>query len=553
VRENFATVLETVVDVVGDGTAIVHGPRSVTYAELDRRAARLAGHLIERGIGRDARVAIGLYNGVEYVESVLAVFKVGAVPVNVNYRYREAELTHLLTDSGAEALIFDAALDDRVAAVVPGLPRLGTLIRLGPDADGGQAGVVSPRPAPDRSPVSYATALAAAEPLPRTAREPGHWLMYTGGTTGMPKGVLSTHAWLFDVAASNGYGAEVARPGTLTELADLTRELRGREPRLVSLVTSPLMHGTGMYCTLGTLVAGGTAVFLRSRSFDAAEPARLIGEHRVTNLSIVGDAFARPLADELDAAAERGEPYDLSSVERIASVGVTWSADVKERLLRYGDFTCRDVVAASEGGPFAMSVTRRGEHAVTSRFELAPGARVITDDGRDVVPGSGEVGLLAAPADEEIEYQGDAAKTAETFRYIGGRRYAVPGDLATLEADGSLVFKGRHSRVINTGGEKVFAEEVEEVLLRHPKVDDVYVVGVADERLGSRVAAVVAARTDPPADGELREFVAARLAGYKAPRTVVVVPELRRSPAGKADLHWARQQLAEGVQPPGPQ
>jgi fatty-acyl-CoA synthase len=528
VRENFATVLETVADVMGDRTAVVHGGRSVTYAELDLRAARLAGYLAERGTGPGTRVAIGLYNGIEYVESVLAVLKAGGVPVNVNYRYREAELTYLLTDAGAEALIFDAALDERVAAVAPELPGLGMLVRVA-DTGGGPAGAAD-----------YATVLAAAAPLPRTAREPGHWLMYTGGTTGMPKGVLSTHAWLFGVAASNGYGSGVTPPGTLTELEAFTWERRERAARLVALPASPLMHGTGMYCTLGALVAGGMVVFPRSRSYDPAETARLIGEHRITVVSIVGDVFARPLADVLDAGAAGGAPYDLTSLESIASVGVTWSADVKERLLRHGDFICRDVVAASEGGPFAIAVTRRGEHAVTSRFELISGARLITDDGRDVVPGSGEVGMLAAPTDEETGYQGDPDKTAQTFRYIDGRRYCVPGDLATLEADGSLVFKGRHSRVINTGGEKVFAEEVEQVLLRHPKVDDVYVVGVSDERWGHRIAAIVAARAEPPAAGELREFVATRLAGYKAPRSIIVVSELRRSPAGKADLRWAR-------------
>ncbi|MEV1286537.1 AMP-binding protein [Micromonospora sp. NPDC049679] len=546
-KENFATLLETVADVMGDRTAVIHGPRSVSFAELDRRASRLAGHLAGCGVGQESRVAIALYNGIEYVESVFAVLKLGGVPLNVNYRYREAELTQLLADAGAEALVFDATLDDRVAAVVPELPRLRALVRVAGSASGTASGAVPGHgggsSGAQEGATPYDDAILSAEPLPRTARDNGHWLMYTGGTTGAPKGVLTTHSWLFDAVAPNGYALiGVTPPRSLAELAELTRRLRDHGPRLITLPAPPLMHSTGMYCTLAALLAGGTVGYLTSRSYDPDELARLIGMHRATVMAIVGDVFARPLADALDAAAACGEPYDLSSLEWILSVGVTWSADVKERLLRHGDFTCRDVVAASEGGPFAIALTRRGDSAVTSRFELIPGARVVTGDGRDVVPGSGEVGVLAAPADEEIAYQGDPDKTAQTFRYIDGRRYCAPGDLAAVEADGSLVFKGRDGRVINTGGEKVFAEEVEQVLLRHPKVDDVYVVGIRDDRWGSRVAAVVASTAaDPPSESELRQFVGASLADYKCPRSVIVVTALPRSPAGKADLRWAQR------------
>ncbi len=533
-QENLATALEAVADLMGDRTAVVHADRSVSYTELDERAARLAAYLTQCGVGPETRVAIALYNGIEHVEIVFAALKLNAVPVNVNYRYRETELIEVLADAGAEALIFDSSLDERVTAIMAALPRLRTLVRLrAPDAPdgGGPAGAVP-----------YATALAA-DPLPRTAREPGHWLMYTGGTTGSPKGVLATHSWVYGAASPNGFGLlGIPQPKSLAELTRIVTELRDRRPPMVTLPAPPLIHGTGMYGTLGALLAGGTVVYLTSRSYRPDELARLVGEHHVTVVALVGDAFARPLADALDAAAERGEPYDLSSLEWILSVGVTWSADVKERLLRHGDFICRDVVAASEGGPFALSLTRRGEHAVTSRFELFPGARVLTEDGRDVVPGSGEVGVLAAPSDDDIAYQGDPDKTAQTFRYVGGRRYCVPGDMASIEADGSLVFHGRSSRVINTGGEKVFAEEVEQVLLDHPKVDDVFVVGVPDKLWGSRIVAVVAPTSpeDPPGTEELRDHVGSRLARYKAPREVVVVPELRRSPAGKADLRWAR-------------
>ncbi|MBO0833735.1 MAG: AMP-binding protein, partial [Actinobacteria bacterium] len=239
-------------------------------------------------------------------------------------------------------------------------------------------------------------------------------------------------------------------------------------------------------------------------------------------------------------AAGAGRPYDISSLRRMLSVGVTWSADVKRRLLAHGDFICRDLVAASEGGPFAVSETRRGDDLVTSRFMLMPGARVIDEAGNDVVPGSGQVGVLAAPADDSIGYLGDTAKTAETFRTLGGKRWVVPGDMASVEADGSITFRGRDSRVINTGGEKVFAEEVEQVLIEHPGVRDALVVGLPDQRFGHRVTAVVA----PVSDGELTAdglagYVATRLADYKKPRAVVFVDSVRRSPSGKADLRWA--------------
>jgi fatty-acyl-CoA synthase len=226
-------------------------------------------------------------------------------------------------------------------------------------------------------------------------------------------------------------------------------------------------------------------------------------------------------------------------------VGVTWSADVKRRLLAHGDFVCRDVVAASEGGPFAISETRRGDDAVTARFTLLPGARVIDEAGRDVAPGSGQVGVLAAPADDETRYLGDDAKTAETFRTLGGRRWVVPGDMASVDADGSVTFRGRGSRVINTGGEKVFAEEVEQVLIEHPGVRDALVVGLPDPRWGQRVTAVVAPAGDaaPTADA-LVAHVAGRLADYKKPRGIVFVPEVRRSPSGKADLRWAQAAAA---------
>ena len=534
-KENLGTVLETVADVRRGRTAVIHGQRTRTWGELDSRAARLAGYLAGAGLGPGARVGIALYNSIEYLESVFAAFKLRAVPVNVNYRYRRAELEHVLTDAGVQALIYDAGLAERVAAAVPAVPTLRTLVRVGEGAG------------PAAS-VSYADALTAPA-LARGPRGDDHWLMYTGGTTGLPKGVLARHSWLYRVVCANGFGLiGQPIPDGLGELrAALEQGLAG-PPALICLPAPPLMHATGMYTCLGALVAGGRVVFLPSRSYDAGELAATIEQQRVDTLSIVGDVFARPLADELDRAAAAGHPYDVSSLRRILSVGVTWSADVKLRLLAHADLLCRDVIAASEGGPFAISETRRGDGAATSRFVLAPGARIIDEQGNEVEPGSGAVGMLAAPADDEIGYAGDAGATARTFRVLGGRRWSVPGDLASLEADGTVVFQGRGSRVINTGGEKVFAEEVETVVLTHPAVRDALVVGVPDERWGSRIAVVAALRPGAGLDlAALRAHVGAELADYKRPRDLVIVPDVRRSPAGKADLRWAQQVAADAA------
>jgi 3-oxocholest-4-en-26-oate---CoA ligase len=557
VRENFATVLETVADVRADRTAVTCGDRSLAWEQLDERASRLASFLAGRGVGAQTRVAIALYNGIEYLESVFAILKAGAIPVNVNYRYQPEEMRHLFDDAQVAAVIFDASLGARVTQARARTRTLRTLVPL-----------VQVGGAPEAPVSCYERVIETTGPLPRSERAAGGWLMYTGGTTGQPKGVLTSHAWLYSVACANGFrliGEPV--PDSLGELRDATQRLSARDDgsdpddrdhrdhrddrdAMVCLPAPPLMHATGMYTTLGALLASGRVVYLTGRSYDPDELARTVAEQRVDTVAIVGDVFARPLADALERAEQAGRPYDLSSLRRILSVGVTWSADVKLRLLRHGDFVCRDLVAASEGGPFAVSETRRGDEAITARFTLLPGVRVVDEAGRDVVPGSGQIGMLAAPADDEIGYLGDDAKTAQTFRTFAGRRWVVPGDLASLEADGSVMFCGRGSRVINTGGEKVFAEEVEQVLIEHPGVRDALVVGLPDQHWGERVSAVV----EPAGDGGLTAdalvaHVARRLADYKKPRGIVFVPSIRRSPSGKADLRWAQAVAAGGAEP----
>ncbi|SFL33577.1 AMP-binding protein [Geodermatophilus ruber] len=529
-EENLATILETVADAMGDAVAVVQGDRVRTWAELDDRAARLAAALSERGVRAGSRVGVGLWSSAEYVETVFAVCKLGAVPFNVNYRYRAAELLHVLTDSGAAGLVFDATTGAVVAEATGQQPTVRALLRVGPAGDADPVGE------------DLEAVLAASPSLPRTTRPDGEWLLYTGGTTGRPKGVLSRQSAVFSVSCvPNGFAKfGIPAPRTLGELAERVRESRAEPDRLVLFTPTPLMHGTGIYSTLGVLVAGGRVVFPTSRSFDPDELAAAVARHRVTDVVIVGDVFARPLVTALDAAAAAGRPHDLSSLRRVVSVGAVFSAESKAALLRHADVDITDVVVASEGGPYAMSLTRRGEVAPTSRFVLAPGARLLDEEGRDVEPGSGRVGVLAAPAPAEVHYSGDAAASSATFRDVDGVRYSVPGDLATLEDDGTLVFRGRGSRVVNTGGEKVQPEEVEEVILRHPAVRDAVVVGVPDERFGQRITAVVALAAGARLTVEdVRAAVGAELADYKRPREVVFVPEVRRSPVGKADLSWA--------------
>lgn len=559
-RENFATLLEVVADVRGERVAIVRGDVRRTWRELDDRAARLARHLRERGVRQGGRVAMSLYNGPEYLETLLAVLKLRAAPVNVNYRYHAREIGELLSDSGATAFVVDAALSGDVAGALATLDAspAASSAGAGPAAARPEAGTAGRRPpaivrlgavdGPD--PLAgrasdYATAISSAEPLPPEPRSgDDEWLMFTGGTTGRPKGVRNRQTELYGIGSGNGYAIRgVTPPADLDELREVTRRLTEGPDRLVTLVAPPLIHATGLYTALGTLLTAGTVVFLTSRTYDPDELASLAERHEVTNMCLVGDVFAAPFADALDRARAAGRPYRLDAVREIRSVGVTWSPGVKRRLLDHLDVRLVDVIAASEGGPFAAAVTTRSAGEITSTFELMPGARVLGDDDRDVRPG--EVGRLAAPCADDAAYLGDPDRTATTFRLVDGVRHTVPGDLATIRDDGTLVLLGRDSRVINTGGEKVFAEEVEQVIATHPQVADVVVLGLPDPHWGHRVTALVAPTPGATlTQSDIQSQVSAELAGYKKPRTVVFTPRIPRTPAGKLDLRQARS-LAE--------
>ena len=528
-----ATVFETVADAIGDATACFHGDRTATWAELDDRAARLAGHLAERGVRPGSCVGFALRNGVELLEALLAIAKAGAVAANVNYRYGAPELHYVLSDCAATALIAEAPVVDTLAPLRQELPSLRCVVSVGSPTD--DAGVDD-----------FAVA-CAADPLPRTARSgDDHVLIYTGGTTGSPKATQWRHAELLRNWMSVYDLEGLARPESLDDVAAAARAMAARADRRIVLGASPLIHGTGFNVVLPTLVVGGAAAFLTAHRLDAAEVWSTVERRRVTAMVIVGDAFAVPLLDELRAARALGREHDVSSLRSIVSAGVTWSAGVKAGLLEFANATLTDLLAASEGGPFALEETTRRDDAVTSRFRLLPTARVIRDDGTDVEPGSGEIGLLASRAPMPDGYLGDPQKSALTWRTLDdGERYAVPGDQALLDTDGTITFLGRASSVINTGGEKVFAEEVESALATHPDVSDVLVVPAPDPRWGSIVAAVVVTRDGTALDeDELDRHVTAQLARYKRPRKYVFVPEVRRSPAGKADRAWATAVVA---------
>lgn len=534
-RESYATVLETVADARPDSTVVTHAGRNVTWRQLDDEASRLAAHLRSVGIGRADRIAVALFNGHEYLATLWGILKIRAVPVNVNFRYKAEEIRALFDDADVMAVVHDVDLSGEVDAALAKARRAPATI------------VVLRGSSREDRRISYAAVLGEHEPLPHEERGDDDWLMYTGGTTGRPRGVVVRHSWLYDVTCANSFRLMgIEPPANLEELREYLAGVPTDEYPIVTIPAPPLMHATGSYTSLGALIAGGRVAYLAGRSYNPDELLRLVEEQRADTVSIVGDVFARPLADAIERAVAEGRPYDLSSLKRILSVGVTWGADPKRRILAHADIVCRDIVAASEGGPFAVNETRRDDDAVTGKFVLMPGARVIDDAGDDVVPGSGQIGMLAAPADDYIHYQGDPEKTRQTFREFGGRRWVVPGDMASIDVDGTVTFHGRGSQVINTGGEKVFAEEVESVVLLHPAVRDVMVVGVPDERWGSRVAAVVTLRDGATLTlDEMREHVGRHLANYKRPTVLVVRDELRRSPSGKADTRWAKQVASE--------
>jgi 3-oxocholest-4-en-26-oate---CoA ligase len=542
---HFATVWETIADEIGDATALVHGSDRRTWSEFDERAARIAAALVAAGLGPDSKVALYLYNGNEYLEAQYGAFKMRGVSVNVNYRYLDEELRYLLDNSDAEALFFHASLADRVARVVEGLPKLKLLVEVDDTAtSGAPAGQVP-------GAVAYEELVAGHDPMPRITRgEDDVYMLYTGGTTGMPKGVMYAMGGLTSGFVISGFPLlGLAPPSDASQVAGLVKGAVESGNQLVSVPCAPLMHGTGVW--LGAFVpqlAGGTVVTLQSRSLDADELLRTMQAERVTNITIVGDAFAKPIVAAIDAARAAGRPYDTSSLRMVISSGVMWTAEVKEAMLdRIEQAVLVDAIGSTEGS-MGLSISMKGVPPSTAKFDQMPTTKVFTEDGRQVTPGSEEVGMVAAGGNVPLGYYKDPEKSARTFRVIDGVRYSFPGDMAMVAADGSLILLGRGSQVINSGGEKVFPEEVEEAVKRVEGVEDCLVVGVDDERFGQAVTAV-ASRVEGAEVDEATVIarVKAELAGYKAPKRVVFVDRVPRAPNGKADYRTAKQLVTEAA------
>ena len=530
---NFGTIFESVADAIPEHTALVQDGRRRTWREFDERAARLAAALRDLGLGPDSKVAFYLYNCNEYLEALLACFKLRAVPANVNYRYTADELAYLLDNSDAETLVFHGSLGERVDAVRD--PKL--KVRAVVQVDDGS-------PLVDGA-LRYEDLVAAHDPMERIERSGDDLVfLYTGGTTGMPKAVVWRHEDLFAALAPLAYaffGLEM--PEDSADAGALAHKVHESGMVPVHLPASPLMHGTGQFSTLQALSLGGTIVTLEQRHFDPHELWQTVQRERVTQIAIVGDAFAKPMLRALEEADARGAPYDLSSLVLVISSGVMWSESVKRALIERHPVIAYDSLGSSEGVGFANAITSTDSKGETAKFSVGPDTQVFTDDGREVKPGSGEVGYLAVGGHIPLGYYKDPEKTAETFRVVDGKRYSIPGDYATVEADGTITLLGRGSVSINSGGEKIFPEEVEEAVKQHPAVADAVVVGVPDERFGEAVAAVVALAPDRDADkDEISEAVErSGLARFKRPRHVVVVDAVPRGPNGKADYAWARE------------
>jgi fatty-acyl-CoA synthase len=542
--ENWATLWEALAAAQPDHVAVVVGDRQLRWRDLEQRAARLAGAFGAHGVGVGSKVAQLLYNCPEYIESVFAAFKVRATPVNVNYRYLADEVAYILANSDAEVLVFHGSLADRLADVSDRAPHLRLLLQVDDGA-----------PLLDGA-LWYHEVLETADAAAPIERSGDDLLfLYTGGTTGLPKGVMWRHVDLFGALAFTGYvsaGLEV--PTTSEQVGAVAAALNaeGRSP--VNLCAPPLMHGTALFLAISAFVMGGTVVLLGGRRFDADELWRLVEQHRVTQLSIVGDAFARPMVAALEAAATAGTAFRLGSLQRIVSTGATLSAEHKRAFQHHApQVVIIDMIGASEGGPFAISMTMPGQApADTAVFTAPPNAVVIDDStGMPAERGSGVVGMLAVSGPMPTGYYGDEAKTASTFRTIDGVRYTVPGDYATIEADGTVHLLGRGSVCINTGGEKVYPEEVEVAARSHPAVLDCTVVGVADARFGEAVTLVASLHPGAAADDrDVIDHVRGRLAAYKAPKRVVWVDTIERSPSGKADYRWARSVAEQAVPSP---
>jgi 3-oxocholest-4-en-26-oate---CoA ligase len=538
----YADVWEAIAGAVPDRPALIQGERVIGWGAFDRRADALARRLLEAGLTRQSKLAAFLYNAPEYLETYYAAFKAGLVPVNTNYRYQAPELVYLFDNADAEAVVFHAAFAPVAEAIRSQLPKVRLWLAVA------QPGHPVPAWAEN---YEHVVSRPGGRAAPSWGRSGDDLLfLYTGGTTGMPKGVMWRQDDLFNVLGGGGDLAAglapLSSPAEAGERA-LAAERGAAPERGIMLAAAPLMHGTAQFTALATLTAGGGVAVLPSHRFNAVEFWSEIERLPASSAAIVGQAFAQPMLEALRANPGR---WDLSGLRRIGSSGTVWSHENKQALLSFlpADCVLYDSLGSSEAVGVGASVSSAQDAAETARFMVGPNAAVFTEDGRRVAPGSGERGLVATAGFLPMGYYKDPEKSARTFRTFEGRRWSVPGDFAVVEADGTMTLLGRGSQVINTGGEKVFPEEVEEALKRHPAVRDAVVVGVPDARFGERICAVVDADPDAPAPTleDLSRHVRLELADYKSPRALVLAP-VARAPNGKVDYKASKALALEAL------
>jgi acyl-CoA synthetase (AMP-forming)/AMP-acid ligase II len=518
---HLADLFEHAVDHFAEREYLVCDGKRRTYAQMEERANRLAHHLLSAGVGAGDHVGIYALNSVEWVETIWACFKIRAVWININYRYVEDELRYLFENADLKALLYQREYHDRVEAVRSHLPLLEHTLVF----DDG----------------SYDAALAESSPerdfAPRSADD--HYILYTGGTTGMPKGVIWRHE---DVFFTLGGGTDIMTGERVQRPEDVVQKGLAGNP-MTSMPIAPLMHGASQWGTMSAAFTGNRVVLVPT--FEAKAVWRLVEAEKVNMMMITGDAMARPLIEAFD---EPGFEPDTSSLFAISSTAALFSPSVKDRFFEhFPNLILTDAIGASETGGQGVTMVKQGETAMKGgpTVKVTPGTQVLDDQWKPVAPGSGEVGKLARTGNIPLGYYKDPVKTAETFVTVDGVRWSMPGDFATVEADGTVTLLGRGSQSINSGGEKIYPEEVETAVKSHPDVYDAVVVGVPDERWGSRVACVVQPRPGAtPTLESIQAHCRTVIAGYKVPRQLELVDAVVRSPSGKPDYRWAKSVAA---------
>ncbi|MFC4080967.1 acyl-CoA synthetase [Amycolatopsis samaneae] len=526
---NIADLLEHAVDAVPERVAVVCGDRRVTFAELEERANRLAHHLAVHGVGRGSHIGVYSRNSIEALEAMIAAYKLRAIAVNVNYRYVHGELKYLFTNADLVALVHERQYADKVAAVLPETPKLKHVVVVddGSDRDYRRYGGVD-----------YETSLAAESPERDFGERSADdlYILYTGGTTGYPKGVLWRHE---DIWRALGGGINFVTGEYVPD--EWTLAEQGRSGSLVRLPAAPLIHGAAQWAAFGALFTGSPVVLVPR--FDAHDVWKAVQDNKVQVLTIVGDAMARPLIE-----AYREGDYDASSLVALSSHAALFSHSVKQDFLGIlPNVVITDAIGSSESGFTGIGmVGKDSDHSAGPRVQFGKDAILLDEEGNAVAPEPGAIGLIARRGHVPLGYYNDPEKSRTIFAEVDGARYVVPGDYARYEEDGTVTLLGRGSQCVNTGGEKVYPEEVEGALKSHPDVFDALVIGVPDERLGQRVAAVIQPREGAVVDfASVEAHVRGEIAGYKVPRTVWLAEEIGRTPSGKPDYPWAQRYAAE--------